>query len=65
MEEYEKHIIDNKSSIEAGKEISYCGTELFMQWTFLDIDHAIGTVRDGGRLTPCKKCCENIINLLK
>lgn len=38
------------------KEVSWCGRDLWVEWCFLDLEHAEKAVERGDRLEPCKRC---------
>jgi hypothetical protein len=49
MNDWERHIRKDGNA-------AYCGASIFMEWHFMDLDHATRTVEQGGRLAPCPKC---------
>lgn len=53
MESYRHHIRDDHKDRE-GK--SLCGKDVREEWNFTSIDHAFNTLRNKGRLLPCKAC---------
>lgn len=64
MEEYIKHIRDERTSNESKKDISYCGEDLSMQFHFVDVTHAVCERQTRGRLLPCPECKKIVIELL-
>ena len=65
MEEFEKHIIDERKTCENnGIKTSYCGEKIgSLEFYFISINHAI--IMAKGRLIPCKNCAKAIEKILK
>lgn len=61
-EEYIKHI---RHTHEDKKKTAWCGQELIFDWAFVNIDHVAYNNMNGGRLLPCKKCVEKVIEALE
>jgi len=56
--EYIKHIKDTN-------DLAWCSDPIENDFSFIDIDHAVRHLRNGGRLLLCPKCAEIIISYLK
>lgn len=63
MEEYVKHVKDERTSNIQNKDITFCG-EPIMEWAFTGPSHVVANIQANGRLLPCEKCKEKIIELL-
>lgn len=65
MEEYQKHILDNKHFNQTGHKQSICGEDITHgEWVFTDVEHAFNSIPDS-RLQPCPKCVEKVIEIFK
>lgn len=63
MDDWIKHII--KYEYEEGEKLKtpalWCGADARRSnWHFNDAQHAALTVENGGRLVPCKACCDAV-----
>ena len=54
--------IADANSGEAGK--SWCGRTVWMEWAFLDIDHAAISVKQSDRKVPCPECLAAVQSIL-
>jgi len=64
MEEYVKHIKDERNSNITKTQISYCGQNISMEFHFVDVTHAVCERQTKGRLLPCPECKRIVIDLL-
>lgn len=64
MEEYIKHVLDNKTTYALGIKTSFCD-ESVGDWEFIDVEHAVRHRQNQGRLLVCKDCTKEIIKHLK
>lgn len=64
MQDFEKHIINERQSNLNGYKTAYCGASVSMDFAFLNAEHVLNTIEDEGRLKPCPKCKETILKLL-
>lgn len=63
MEEYRKHVLDERTSnIEKIKK-SFCG-EYIQDFAFTGTDHVVSNNQSKGRLLPCEKCRDKIVSIL-
>lgn len=64
MEEYQKHIKDERQSNIKKTNMSFCGEILGAEWAFTGVGHYVANVQCGGRLLACPKCKKVITDLL-
>jgi hypothetical protein len=43
---------------------SFCGKRLGLEWFFVDVVHALASLRQENRVLPCKKCLNKIKEIL-
>lgn len=66
LKEYEAHITDHITSVQMGGDcaVAYCGI-MIQGFAYVDASHAIADRQRNGRMLPCPKCRDKIIELLK
>ena len=65
MQEWVKHIVDQRTSEIERSNIAYCGERVGFEFAFTGVDHAVASRQCNDRLLPCSKCTKKIIELLK
>lgn len=39
------------------KQLTYCGrTRLAFEWCYVDLEHALGSIKNKDRILPCEEC---------
>lgn len=65
MKEFEKHVLDERTSNIKGEKISFCKIKITDEWVFKTIDQVVNNHISEGRLLPCKECCKQIKKIIK
>lgn len=61
---YDKRTADERTSPLLGpNRIAWCGRQI-EGWHFLDVDHALNTIRTGSGISACKKCLAAVRKVL-
>lgn len=61
--EYQKHIIDERTSNIENKDIAFCG-EVITEWAFISVSHYVASRQCNDRLLACPECKQIIIDLM-
>ena len=64
MEEYQKHIKDERASNIEKRSIAFCGENIGIEWAFTGVGHYIASRQCKDRLLACPNCKQIVSDLL-
>ncbi len=65
MEDFRKHVKNGLATTKNGIPTSFCGEDVSMLWVFTEPTHAVTNNQIKGRLLPCVKCRDILIEILR